>query len=68
MGLIEKYSGFFIGSDGGIIPDGIRYALELEKIPEEERPELAQNIVKYLRAALTAQREPIKWQTVKRGK
>ena len=56
IGLVERYSGFFIDGNGAVNPQGIMIALELEKIPDEDKPELCQNITLYLNKAMSAQR------------
>jgi len=56
IGLIEKYSGFFIDGNGALNPAGIKMAVDLEGIPDDEKPETVRLIGLYLNSALRAQR------------
>lgn len=55
FGLIEKYSGILI-NDGVIKPEGIKLMLDIENIPNEDRPEIVQKIIISLYAAVQSMR------------
>jgi hypothetical protein len=53
MAVIEKYFALFLTSDG-VSPEGVRLALELERVPEDEKEVITLKIIAYATAAFNA--------------
>jgi hypothetical protein len=56
MAIIEKYLSLLITPDGGLSPEGVRLALELEQVPLNQREEMALKMTAYAAAVIAASR------------
>lgn len=56
LGLVNRFPGIFVDGMGGINPDGIRFALDVAEVEDEERNILSEKLLIYLKTSLSTQR------------